>query len=54
MSQKVQEEMFRLREQCLLPSTPFSCNQSYRMKLFFHIVRSLRLHFDDVTCDYNV
>lgn len=54
VSQKVQEEMSRLRQQCLLPSIPFLYNQSSRMKLLFHNVRSLHLHFDDVACDYNV
>ena len=54
VSQKVQGEMSRLREQCLLPSTPFLHNQSSRMKLLFHDVRSLHLHFKDVAYDYNV
>lgn len=43
ISQKVQEEM----------SIPFLYNQSSKMKLLFHNVRSL-LHFDDVARDYNV
>ena len=46
--------MFRLREKCLLPSIPFLYNQSSRMKVLFHNVRSLHLHFDNVACDYNV
>ena len=56
VSQKDQEEMARLREKCLLPSIPFlyNANQSSRMKILFHNVRSLHLHFDDVACDYNV
>ena len=44
ISQKVQEEM----------SIPFLYNQSSKMKLLFHNVRSLLLHFDDVARDYNV
>lgn len=43
ISQKVQEKM----------SIPFLYNQSSKMKLLFHNVRSL-LHFDDVAHDYNV
>ena len=56
VSQKVQEEMSRPREKCLLPTIPFlyHANQSSRMKVLFHNVRSLHLHFDDVACDYNV
>ena len=38
VSQKVQEEMARLGEKCLLPSIPFlyNANQSSRMKILFH------------------
>lgn len=56
VSQKVQEEMSRLREKCLLPTIPclYHANQSSRIKVLFHNVRSLHLHFDDVACDYNV
>ena len=54
VSQKVQEEVFRLREKCLLPSIPFLYNQSSGQKLLFHNVRSLHLHFDDVAYDNNV
>ena len=54
VSQKVQEEVSRLREKCLLPSIPFLYNQSSGQKLLFHNVQSLHLHFDDVACDNNV
>ena len=46
--------MARLREQCLLHSIPFLYNQSSRMKVLFHNVRSIPLHFHDVACNYNV
>ena len=35
-------------------SIPFLYNQSSKMKLLFHNVRFLLLHFDDVARDYNV
>ena len=56
VSQKVQEEMLRLREKSLLTCVPclYNTNQHSGIKVLFHNVRSLHLHFDDVACDYNV
>ena len=56
VSKKVQEEMTRLRENALLNShIPFLYKDTSRtFKNLFQNVRSLHLHFPDVTSDYNV
>jgi endonuclease/exonuclease/phosphatase (EEP) superfamily protein YafD len=56
VSQKVQEDMSRLRTQPLVTCVPCLYNTIYQFskKILFHNVRSLHLHFDDVACDYNV
>lgn len=48
--------MSRLRKQSLVPSLQFlyNANHCVRLKVLFHNVRSLHLHFDDVVSDYNV
>lgn len=55
-SEKVKQEMSRLREQPLVPCIPclYNNDQPSRIKVLFHNVRSLHLHFDDIKCDYNV
>ena len=56
ISEKVKEEMARLREKPLVSCVPclYNNDQPSRIKVLFHNVRSLRLHFDDIKCDYNV
>ena len=48
--------MARLREKPLVSCVPclYNNDQPSRIKVLFHNVRSLRLHFDDIKCDYNV
>ena len=48
--------MARLREKPLVSCVPclYKNDQPSRIKVLFHNVRSLRLHFDDIKCDYNV
>ena len=47
--------MMRLRTEVLDISVPLLYNiKAETFKILFHNVRSLRLHFDDVQCDYNV
>ena len=56
ISEKVKKEMSRLREKPLAPCIPclYNNDKPSRIKVLFHNVRSLRLHFDDIKCDYNV
>ena len=56
VNENVREEMSRLRKQSLVPSLQFlyNANHCVRLKVLFHNVRSLHLHFDDVVSDYNV
>ena len=56
ISEKVKQEMSRLREKPLAPCIPclYNNDKPSRIKVLFHNVRSLRLHFDDIKCDYNV
>lgn len=55
VSQKVQEEMVRLRKETLVPCLPCLYNiKEKKMKILFHNVRSLHRHFEDVKCDDNV
>ena len=59
VSQKVKDEMFRLRTEALLkPSIPFLYNMHMSdptcLKILFHNVRSLHLHIDDVVRDDNI
>ena len=56
ISEKVKQEMSRLREQPLVPCIPslYNNDQPSTIKVLFHNVRSLQLHFDDIKCDYNV
>ena len=48
--------MSRLREKPLAPCIPclYNNDQTSRIKVLFHNVKSLRLNFDDIKCDYNV
>ena len=48
--------MARLREKPLVSCVPclYNNDQPSRIKVLFHNVRSLRLHFDDIKCDYKV
>ena len=56
ISEKVKEEMARLREKPLVSCVPclYNNDQPSRIKVLFHNVRSLHLHFDDIKFDYNV
>ena len=59
VSQKVKDEMFRLRTEALLkPCIPFLYNMHMSdatcLKILFHNVRSLHLHIDDVVRDDNI
>ena len=56
VSERVKEEMTRLREKPLVSCVPclYNNDQPSTIKVLFHNVRSLRLRFDDIKCDYNV
>ena len=56
ISEKVKEEMAILRGKPLVSCVPclYNNDQPSRIKVLFHNVRSLRLHFDDIKCDYKV
>lgn len=56
ISEKAKQEMSRLGKKPLAPCIPclYNNDQPSRIKVLFHNVRSLRLHFDDIKCDYNV
>jgi len=48
--------MSRLIEKPLVPCVPclYNSDQTSKIKVLFHNVRSLRLYFDDIKCDYSV
>ena len=55
VSERVKQEMSRLRGKSLALCIPclYNNDQTSRIKVLFHNIRSLRLHFDDIKCDYN-